>query len=292
MNKKSAHIIVIGNEKGGSGKTTTAMHLTVSLLKLNFKCATIDLDHRQQSLTHYVENRIASCKKYNLQLSIPQHMVLLSSDDDSKAKSALQDERNLKSMIAELSGNYDFIIIDTPGNDTTLSRVAHSRAHTVITPINESFTDLDLIANLKAENLDSKCPGVYSAMFWEQKMKRVKESREEISWIIVRNRLSNLDSRNRRRVEDALTKLSKKFGFRIAPGFRDRVIFKELFLEGFTLHDAGIVSQVRISPSMVAARLELNHFLNSLAIPEVIVRMQEISDATPKQTLASILKSA
>lgn len=286
-----ARIIVIGNEKGGSGKTTTAMHLTVSLLNLGFKCATIDLDHRQQSFTHYVENRRESCKKYGYGLKIPDHNVLLPCIEDSKAECECKDEENLKYMITQLANNNDFIIIDTPGNDTTLSRVAHSCANIVITPINDSVVDLDLIGNLNSESLDTKRPGIYSAMFWEQKMKRIKQSREEIGWFVVRNRLSTLNSRNKARVGEALTKLSKKFGFKVAPGFCDRVVFKELFLDGFTLHDARKVEQIRITPSVLSARLELNQFLKSLAIPEVVEKLNKIEESKPKLSVASILSS-
>ena len=51
---KSAHVVVVGNEKGGSGKSTTAIHVAIALLKAGQKVATIDLDSRQKSLTHYV----------------------------------------------------------------------------------------------------------------------------------------------------------------------------------------------------------------------------------------------
>src|SRR5438552_13365682 len=53
----SAHVIVLGNEKGGAGKSTTAMHIAVALMSLGQRVATIDLDSRQKSLTHYIENR-------------------------------------------------------------------------------------------------------------------------------------------------------------------------------------------------------------------------------------------
>lgn len=277
-----SHIIVIGNEKGGSGKTTTAMHLTISLLNLHFRCATIDLDYRQQSFTHYIQNRKESCKKYGIELKIPNHHTLLPYNNDSKAECVLKDEQNIKEMVNACSAENDFIIIDTPGNDTNLSRAAHKIANTVITPINDSFVDLDLIGNLKSDDLSTKRPGIYSAMFWDAKMQRIKESREEINWFVVRNRLSTLDAINKRRMSDALLKLSKKFGFKIVPGFCDRVIFKELFLDGFTLHDAGKVDKVRITPSMMSARLELTQFINSLAIPEIIERIKEIESSKPK----------
>ena len=55
----SAHVVVLGNEKGGSGKSTTALHVAVALLKAGQRVATIDLDSRQKSFTRYIENRRA-----------------------------------------------------------------------------------------------------------------------------------------------------------------------------------------------------------------------------------------
>jgi chromosome partitioning protein len=51
------YVIVVGNEKGGSGKSTAAMHLIVALAKLDFKLGSIDLDARQSSLSRYIANR-------------------------------------------------------------------------------------------------------------------------------------------------------------------------------------------------------------------------------------------
>ena len=45
----SAHVVVLGNEKGGSGKSTTAFHIAVALLKAGQRVATIDLDCRQKA---------------------------------------------------------------------------------------------------------------------------------------------------------------------------------------------------------------------------------------------------
>ena len=59
----SAHVIVLGNEKGGSGKSTTALHIAVALLKAGQRVATIDLDSRQQSFTRYIANRQAWARR-------------------------------------------------------------------------------------------------------------------------------------------------------------------------------------------------------------------------------------
>src|SRR5262245_61592558 len=70
---RSAHVIVLGNEKGGSGKSTTAMHNAVALMKAGQRVATIDLDGRQKTLTHYVEHRRAWAERTGVPLDLPTH---------------------------------------------------------------------------------------------------------------------------------------------------------------------------------------------------------------------------
>src|SRR5215467_14612543 len=69
----TAHVIVLGNEKGGSGKSTTAMHIAVALLKAGQRVATIDLDSRQKTFTKYVENRRAWARRARIDLEVPTH---------------------------------------------------------------------------------------------------------------------------------------------------------------------------------------------------------------------------
>src|SRR5580704_12617755 len=69
----SAHVIVLGNEKGGSGKSTTAMHVAVALLRAGQRVATIDLDSRQKSFTHYIENRRDWADRTGIKLDVPKH---------------------------------------------------------------------------------------------------------------------------------------------------------------------------------------------------------------------------
>ena len=272
----SAHVIVIGNEKGGSGKTTTAMHLAVSLLCLGFKVSTLDLDIRQKSLTRYVENRSKTAEKLGLNLLLPQHNNIEISDLDSKSQSLAEDSAKISDLFATLQDSADFIIVDTPGSDTPINRVVHSYANTVISPINDSFLDLDLIGKIDSSTLNSSASGIYSAMLWEQKMERIKRNAQEMSWVVVRNRLSALDAKNKRKMHEAIKKLSKKLGFKVAHGFGDRVIFKELFLDGLTLHDADKVSKIKITPSVLAARLELTRFVKSLDISEVMQKFEKL----------------
>jgi chromosome partitioning protein len=271
-----AKIIVVGNEKGGSGKTTTTMNLIVSLLKLGFNIGSIDLDLRQQSLSRYISNRAKTLElRGDSSLLMPKHIAITKVEGtDSQEIEIAKFEAALQAM-----KDYDFIVIDTPGSDMPISRVAHAAADVVITPINDSFVDLDLIGVVEANDLNNIKPGIYSAMLWEQKMKRAAIKTKEMQWVVVRNRLSTTDAKNKRNVGDALMRLSKRFGFKVLPGFGDRVVFKELFLLGLTLLDAASAKEIKLNTSVVAARQELREFIVALGIPEVDER---IGVNTPK----------
>lgn len=271
-----AYIIVIGNEKGGCGKTTTAMHLIVSLLKLGFKVGCMDLDVRQQSLARYLENRKATAQKRESDLSMPEFYSFPKSSQSDLNLANQEDEKSFLELLEKLSAN-DFVVIDTPGSDAFQSRLAHSFADMVVTPVNDSFVDIDLLGNIDNETYDAVKPGVYSAMLWEQKMKRAARNQKEIKWVVVRNRLATLDAHNKRNVETALNKLAKRFGFKIVPGFSDRVVFKELFLLGLTLHDAANAPEVKLNTSVIAARCELREFIKALDINEINQSLENVA---------------
>ena len=143
-------VIVVGNEKGGSGKSTVAIHIAVALMKLGQSVATIDLDSRQSSFTHYIANRRAWAERIGRDLGIPNHVCL---DDD--LISAESDEptgvKKLTDTIAKFANDYNYIVIDTPGHDSFLARLAHSMADTLITPFNDSFVDLSVLGTFDPE---------------------------------------------------------------------------------------------------------------------------------------------
>lgn len=265
-----AYIIVFGNEKGGSGKTTTAMHTIIGLLNMGFDVASIDIDERQQSLSRYIENRKRTKEKFNNdKILMPEHFEI--SQDASKKNSIQDNEDNFISLLKDLD-KFKFIIMDAPGNNTKISEIAHSYADLVITPVNDSFIDLDLLAKIKINQnreMDMVSPGIYSSMFFSQKLKRASRNKQEIDWIVVRNRLSAMDLLNKRNVDFVLRQISKKLGFRIVPGFGDRVIFKELFLQGLTVIDENLVTKVRATPSIVSARKELRDFIAALNLKDL-----------------------
>ena len=255
-----AKIIVIGNEKGGAGKTTIAMHLIASLLHLKFKIMSVDVDVRQGSLTKYIKNRDEYAKAYNLNIQMPDHYEI-KEDYDQEA---------VKELIQQQVPKNDFIIIDTPGSNSILSQLVHSYADIIITPINDSFIDLDLIAHVDGKNLKISKPGIYSQMVWEQKMKRMKRDQGSIDWIVMRNRIAAVDAHNKRNMEKMMAQLSSRLGCKIAPGFGERVIFRELFLKGLTLLDLKAQGlHFNFSTSHIIARQELLSLINKLNIPIV-----------------------
>jgi len=274
--EKKAHVIVLGNEKGGSGKTTTCMHLIVALLRLGFSVGTIDIDSRQRSLSRYLENRRQTMLKDGISLPQPQHIVLQRSQLGTVKEAEADDNERFTSTLERLAAANDFVVVDSPGSDTYLSRVAHAHADTIITPINDSFVDLDVLANVDGQTMKIIKPSIYSEMVWEQKLARAKRNGGSIEWIVMRNRLSNIDAKNKRFMTQATTELSRRIGFRVAPGFSERVIFREMFLQGLTVLDIMEMNGgVGISLSHVAARQEVRDLLKTLRLPLIDERNEK-----------------
>lgn len=265
---KNPRIFVVGNEKGGAGKTTCSMHLIIGLLDRGYNVASIDVDSRQHSLTSYINNR----ESYNQQnidhkVDMPMHFHLNEVVNNSIEEKDRQEKLQFEQVFGTAKNHADYIVIDTPGSHTNLSRIAHSYADTVITPVNDSFVDLDVIAKITGDNFEVSKPSIYSQMLWEQKMERASRDQGSIEWIVVRNRLSNIDAQNKRNVSSALEKLAKRVSFRVLPGFSERVIFRELFPFGLTLLDLKKANfNKSFSLSHVAARQELRDFLDSLGV--------------------------
>lgn len=260
------HIIVLGNEKGGTGKSTVAMHILTGLLEKNYKVGSIDVDARQGTLTRYIENRKYRKEKTGIDFKIPDHTPILKSNDDSIKNAQEKDCSNLLNTL-ESYKDMDFILIDTPGNDTHLSRLSHSHADTLVTPLNDSFIDLDMLVRVNSEYTILK-PSIYSEMVWEQRKQRAIRGGKPIDWIVLRNRLSSIYSHNKEEMEKVLKALSKRIGFRIVRGFGERVIFRELFLSGMTLFDMK-KSNIPMSLSHLSAKQELSELFKMMNLPNV-----------------------
>jgi len=263
------HIIVLGNEKGGSGKTTTSMHIAASLMAQGKTVGAMDLDVRQRSFTRYIENRRAFAGRAGLNLPSPEYAKVEISDDRDRVRAAEADEAAIARAIEALAGN-DFIIIDCPGSDSVLSRTAHARADTIVTPMNDSFVDFDLLAQVDPDSFEVLSPSLYSEMVWEARKRRALAGGKPIDWLVMRNRLSVLNARNKARVGAVLGRLSRRIGFRLAPGVSERVIYRELFLKGLTLLDLnGPQTGIAMQMSHVAARHEMRNLLGALNLPGI-----------------------
>jgi chromosome partitioning protein len=264
-------VIVIGNEKGGAGKSTLAIHIVTGLLHAGKKVAIIDLDLRQRSMERFFSNRAAwtAANGHDLPLPIVPDM------GDGKALAKADEAEQLakfEAAYAEAQAVADVILIDTPGGDTALSRAAHGRADQIVTPMNDSFVDFDLLGEVDPVTLELKKPSIYSESVWEaRKHRAITEGRQvTIDWIVVTNRLAVAEARNRRRLEERMKKLAKRVGFRVGPGLRDRVIYRELFPFGLTVADlSNDIRPVSVSLAHVAARQEMRNLMQAMGLDDV-----------------------
>jgi chromosome partitioning protein len=265
----SAHVIVLGNEKGGSGKSTTAMHVAVALLQAGQRVATIDLDSRQKSFTHYIENRRDWAERTRIKLDVPRHFCVARGFglrlDDIEA----QEFAAFAEAIGAVENTHDFVVIDTPGSDSYMMRLAHSMADTLITPINDSFVDFDVLGSVDPTTFATVGVSHYADMVREARRQRRLVDGGMTDWVVVRNRLSALGSRNRRLVGEGVGQLAKQLGFRFADGFAERVVYREFFPRGLTALDDINEDTLGIRPttSHVTARDEVKALIATLKLP-------------------------
>ena len=257
------HRIVFANEKGGTGKSTTAVHVAVALAYQGAKVAAIDLDSRQRTLHRYLENRAETQRRRKVHLPGPEFAVFRGESIEE-----------LDQLSDELGEGHDFVLFDTPGRDDPFARHVATRADTLVTPLNDSFVDFDLIGQVDAETFKVRKLSFYAELIWEARKKRamttIKDSqsggrRREMDWVVVRNRTQHTEARNMKRLDSALAELSKRVGFRIASGLSERVIYRELFPSGLTLLDKGQLGE--LGTSHLVARQELRALLAALKLP-------------------------
>ena len=267
-----AHIIVVGNEKGGAGKSTVSMHVATGLARCGHRVGALDLDLRQQSLGRYLSNRQRYLASEGLShLPSPRFQELPQIDPATLEPDENPHDRSLSTAVASLEGSCDFLVIDCPGSHTRLSQLAHSLADTLITPLNDSFVDFDLLARIDHDGHKILGPSVYSEMVWSARQLRAQAGLPALDWLVIRNRLGAQAMVNKAKMESALAALARRIGFRTAPGFHERVVFRELFPRGLTLLDLPDVGVTQFSLSNIAARQELRDLLRALNLPDVTV---------------------
>ncbi|PEQ12347.1 ATPase [Novosphingobium sp. PC22D] len=266
----TAHRIVFANEKGGTGKSTTAVHVAVALAYQGASVAAVDLDHRQRTLFRYLENRVETERKR--EIALPGARFAVYDGDSTEELDALSDE---------IADGFDFLIFDTPGRDDPLARHVAATADTLVTPLNDSFIDFDLIGQVESETFRVKRLSFYAELIWEARKKRgmrtIEDGKREMDWVVVRNRVQHIEARNMRRLDGALRELSRRVGFRVASGLSERVIFRELFPSGLTLLDKGHLGD--LGTSHLVARQELRQLVAGLNLPMPSARQPDLAFA-------------
>ena len=251
----NTHVIVFANEKGGTGKSTTAVHVAIALAAKGARVACLDLDHRQRTVGRYLDNRAATIKRTGADLPMPAHAT-----HDGHTPELFEE------LYTTLIADADYLVIDTPGRDDPFAREAAQRADTLVTPMNDSFVDFDLIGQVDPETFKVTRPSFYAELIWDARKARARVDGATIDWVVLRNRLQHIEARNMRRVQEALGQLAKRVGFRLIPGLGERVIYREMFPAGLTMIDHKAFGQMGLGH--VAARQELREMMAALALPE------------------------
>jgi len=267
-------IVTFGNGKGGTGKSTAAMHVIVGLLREGCRVGAVDLDAQQGTLTRYFDNRRTYAARHGITLAQPLYRTIGRSDHYDRRDAASEESERLVRAIDGLSG-CDVIVIDTPGSSDHLSREGHFHADLLITPVNDSFVDLDLFGQVDPTTFRFQSMGPYAELVWEQNNRRLDHGKGALRWLVMRNRVAPLNSRNGRNMDRALAELSEGLGLRLVPGFSERVIFRELFLNGLTLLD--------LRDQATKDRLTMSHMA---ALQEMRTLLREISASLPTTRLS------
>jgi chromosome partitioning protein len=257
--------MAVGKDLCGAGKSTIAIHIATALLHGGARIAVLDLDLRQQTLGHFFANRRTWLAANSAEAPMPiEHPISAAGDALAKAGPEEQLAR-FEAAFDEVAGLAEFVLIDTPGSDTAISRAAHRRADLIVTPMNDSFVDFDMLGVVDPVTLDLRRHSLYAETVWESRKERATNERKQIDWVVLRNRLAPAEARNRRRLDARVQALSKKVGFRVGPGLRDRVIYRELFPFGLTVADLSpTIRPVQMGLQHVAARQELRALMTAL----------------------------
>lgn len=259
----SPHVIVFANEKGGTGKSTTAVHVAIALAAKGARVSCFDLDHRQRTVGRYLDNRADTVRRKGVDLPMPRHATHDGASEDFFEESW-----------GQLAEGADFLVVDTPGRDDPFARTAASLSNTLVTPMNDSFVDFDLIGHVHPDTYQVTRPSFYSELIWDARKQRARADGTTIDWVVLRNRLQHIEARNMRRVQDALGQLAKRVGFRIIPGLGERVIYREMFPQGLTMIDSKDFGAMGLGH--VAARQELREMMAALQLPEASASEREL----------------
>lgn len=248
---KKSHTIVFANEKGGVGKSTTAFHICVALCNAGHKVAALDIDLRQLTLDRALNARMDSAREYGVDLPGPRQVLL-----------ALSTEAELEIKIRMAQIECAYIVIDVGGHDSAIARRAISMADTIVTPVNDSFIDLDMLGRIDPRTGELKTLGTFARLVAHLKEPGLALRARPLDWVVMQNRSRSRSTKNERKVIDALKAIAPVAGFRLIPGLRERVVYRELFPIGLTLFDLDMIPNLgRAQP---AAQKEIAQMIDAL----------------------------
>ena len=256
-------VILIGNEKGGTGKSTLAMNFIVYMMKKGKKVASVDLDGAQGTLTNYIKNRVEFADKYRFRLDSPLH-VSIAVDDMTDPYTADNNIGYFLRTMEEMAKKADVIVIDTPGSHNYMMPAAHACADTIVTPLNDSVIDLDVIARVDPDSFKVSGSGNYAQTIWRARQERAKTNKSNLGWFVVKNRFGNLKCRHENQVDSLLQVLSKRMGFNVLDGMKERAVYRELFLKGLTVLDLKPDTDTGFNMSHIAARQEIRAIVEAV----------------------------
>lgn len=221
--RPNGHIIVFANEKGGVGKSTLAFHCAVALCDAGKAVTVVDLDQRQRTLAKAFASREGTARSLNIILPSPKHILL-------RNHSSAQ----LCQEIARVGSDGSYIVIDLASHDSAMARRAIAYADTLVTPINSSFVDIDLLGRFDPVTMHLKEPGHFASLVMELREERARLGLPMTDWIVAKNRIRQSEKRQQVRIDKALQQLAPSLGFRIGDGFAERVAYRELLPFGLT----------------------------------------------------------
>jgi chromosome partitioning protein len=253
---RKGHIIVFANEKGGVGKSTSAFHTCIALCNAGERVAALDVDLRQLTLHRALWARQESEREYGVTLPAPEQIMLVQ-----------QNENELAEKLRMARIHHSFIIIDVGGHDSPIARRAIFMADTIVTPVNDSFIDLDMLGRIDPRTGELKVLGNFARLVEHLKEPGVALRAKPLDWVVMQNRARSLGTRNARKIEEALNKIAPVAGFRLIPGLRERVTYRELFPMGLTLFDLEAIPKLGRMQS--AARDEIWAMLRALNLPSL-----------------------
>lgn len=255
-------VITVANEKGGAGKSTLAAHIAVSLASAGYRVLAIDLDRRQRSLSRFFASRDATARRLGVGLPMVRHLVL------NQTSGAM-----LFQEIARAGPDCQVVVIDAPGADSPIVRRAIAMADKLVTPVNLSFVDLDLLAHLNPVTQDYVSPGCFAEAVQGLAETRAEMGLAATDWIVVPNRIRSGSDKARESCFAALRRLTTQVGFRLGTGLGERAAFRELQLLGLTQLDLHHIPDLPRAHSVARKEILRLHSELQLGAPgQVMVR--------------------